>query len=64
MLVLKKITNKGEIIMSNISKTSTYRHIDTLAKIFKKKYPKWHLSIRKNSCWRNYQLPGTKVPGL
>lgn len=40
--------------MNNISKTSAYRHIDALAKIFKKKYPKWHLSIRKNSCWHDY----------
>lgn len=41
--------------MKNISKTSAYRHIDALAKIFKKKYPEWQLSIRKNSCWRSYK---------
>lgn len=40
--------------MDNLSKTSAYRHIDALAKIFKKKYPKWCLSIRKNSCWCDY----------
>lgn len=41
--------------MGNISKTSAYRHIDVLAKIFKKKYPEWQLSIRKNSCWHSYE---------
>ena len=41
--------------MGNISKTSAYRHIDALAKIFKKKYPEWQLSIRKNSCWHSYE---------
>lgn len=41
--------------MENISKTSAYRHIDALAKIFKKKYPEWQLSINKNSCWRSYK---------
>lgn len=41
--------------MKNISKTSAYRHIDALAKIFKKKYPEWQLSIRKNSCWHSYE---------
>lgn len=41
--------------MKNISKTNAYRHIDVLAKIFKKKYPEWQLSIRKNSCWHSYE---------
>lgn len=41
--------------MGSISKTSAYRHIDALAKIFKKKYPEWQLSIRKNSCWHSYE---------
>lgn len=41
--------------MGNISKTSAYRHIDVLVKIFKKKYPEWQLSIRKNSCWHSYE---------
>ena len=40
--------------MESISKTSAYRHIDALAKIFKKKYPEWQLSINKNTCWRDY----------